>query len=178
MGYRRSKSSNAIETPKKNVTFMKNRNKLSDNDQCHDGFNIEKQKSKGQGKTKSNIHKTVSYEPSKLSVAQKRNVGSSLKKKSFSLMSLVTKKYHDVAITPSEGNSKVRKHDLEGRNEIEENRTTTIIQSNEIPKTYLTKVVSPSQPSINPTKNVNGANIQTSSSTHLVPSLSSKVLRL
>ena len=170
MGYRRSKSSNALDTPKKNVTFVKNSNNLSDNVYLKDGNNTEKIKS---NKQKGVIQKSISYEPS---IAQKRNVGFSLKKKSFSLISLVARKNHDVTITSSsEGNS----NDLGGRNEIEEKRTTTKtrnIQTNENPKTYLTKVVSPSQQSINPTKN--GANIQTSSSTHLVPSLSSKVLRI
>ena len=185
MGYRRSKSSNAIETAKKNVTFMNNKNNLSDEDNCQDGCKIEKQKVKV--KNKNILHQTISYEPPKTSVAQKRNVvfvGTPLKKKSFSLMSLVARKNHDVTITPTEGDTKAitHTHNLgkKKNNEIEEKRTAGMISqsNNETPRTLLTKVVSPSEQCVNPTstttENLNGENNHTSFS---IPSLSSKVLR-
>ena len=184
MGYQRSKSSNAIETAKKNVTFINNKNNLSDEDYCQDECQIEKQK--GKVKKKQILHKTISFEPPKSNVSQKCNVvyvGSPLKKKSFSLMSLVARKNPDVTITPTEGDTKATIHGRnlgkKRNNEIEEKRTAGMISqyNNEAPKTLLTKVVSPSEQCVNPTsttkKNVNGENNHIS---FCVPSLSSKVL--
>ena len=185
MGYRRSKSSNAIETSKKNVTFMNNKNNLSDEDNCQDGCKIEKQKSKV--KNKNILHKTISSEPPKSSVPHKGNVvcvGSPLKKKSFGLMSLVGSKNHDMPTTPTEGNTKAVTHShnlgTKKNNEIEEKRTAGMISqsNNETTRSLLTKVVSPSEHCVNPTsmttKNVNGENNHIS---FPIPSLSSKVLR-
>lgn len=185
MGYRRSKSSNGIETTKKNVTFMNNKNSLSDEENCQDGCKIEKQK--GKVKNKNILHKTISSELPNSSAAHKRNVvcvGPPLKKKSFSLMSLVGRKNHDMTTTPTEGDTKAgtNGHNLgtEKNNEIEEKPTAGMISqsNNEMTRTLLTKVVSPSEQCVNPTsmtmKNLNGENNHTS---FPIPSLSSKVLR-
>ena len=168
---------------------MRKKGNLSDDEEeegeCRDS--IEKQKYKNKVKNKGVIlKKTIFFGPSKTNLNQNRTLdfGTPLKKKSFSLMSVVAREAHDV---PTEGD--IKDHDLDAKeinNEIEEKSTatttTTIIQShnNAKPKTLLTKVVSPSEQSVNPTKtkNVNGANAHhTSYSTHIIPSLSSKVLR-
>merc|ERR1711994_1121464 len=103
MGYQRSKSSNALETPKKNVTFMKNKNNIPNENNCQDRSES-KQKAKETIKTQNTLIKTNSCEHSNFSESPKCNVvvGTPLKKKSFSLMSLVAKKNHDVTINPAE----------------------------------------------------------------------------
>ena len=103
-------------------------------------------------------------------------VGTPLKKKSFSLMSLVAKKNHDVTINPAEKG--LNNDDLDERNnEIKEKQNGVITQPNiKRWRKVLTKVVSPSEQCLNPTttKYVNGTNTYTSLS---VSSLSTKVLR-
>ena len=183
LGYRRSKSSNALETPRKNVTFMKRKKDLSEEAQ-------QKLYTTGDtedAKTNKNAtpNKKVSYEFSTYGEEPKHidnPFGPPLKKKSFSLMSIVARKNHDVTLNPTERDTKTKTADLGERNgEIKQNHTERTIShtDNEKLKTILTKVVSPSEQCVNPTKrNVNGANDHTSSSTHLIPSLSSKVLRV
>ena len=179
MGYQRSKSSNALETPKKSVTFMKNKNVVSNENNCQDRYKS-KIKDKETIKTQNTFIKTKSCEHSSFSGSQKCNVvnvGTPLKKKSFSLMSLVAaKKTHDVTINPAEKG--LNDDDLDERNnEIREKQCGVITQPNiEKGRKVLIKVVSPSEQCVNPTttKYVNGASTYTSVS---VPSLSSKVLR-
>ena len=167
VGYRRSKSSNAIETTKKNVTFERNGNNLSND--SHHGLDLQNEKSKGQIKNKSFINKAISHGESNLD--QIRNAGD-LKKKSFSLMSLVSRKHQDTAITHGDGILKGRKNDIE--NHKIDDREKGNIQSDKKPK-YLTKVVSSSQHRFTNGENGNQARVQ--SSNNLAPSLSAKVLR-
>ena len=164
MGYRRSKSSNAIDTTKKNVRFEQNSNNSFED--CQDDLATDKHKLKTQNRNKSYNDEIIFHDD----LTSLEDAFSINKKKSFSLMSLVTRRHHNTSCSDN-------RKDIAGSNKsiVISDQEKENIQSDE--KILTTKLVSSSQRcQKSSSKEEHQVNMHDPNNS--VPPLSAKVIRL